>query len=88
MNEKDDFSLQRTETQAQPRQATLGEREREIEVARTMRRPTKEQPSSKDIEGGGDNKYVETRDKEQHEFTVPILRGERHNQAKQHMFGW
>ena len=41
VNEKNEFSLQRTETQAQPRDVT--QKEREIEVERTMRRATEEQ---------------------------------------------
>ena len=41
VNEKDEFSLQRTETQAQPRDVT--QMEREIKVERTMRRATEKQ---------------------------------------------
>ena len=56
VNEKDEFSLQRTETQAQPRDVT--QKEREIEVEGNDEESNRESSSSMDTDREGENKYV------------------------------
>lgn len=88
MNEKDDFSLQRTETQAQPRDVTKKERERN-RGRENNEESNRETSNSMDTDREGENGYVWKHSTRNSVNSLGLEEEEtnRHEQAKQLVMG-